>query len=155
MSHCTGATRVRHAWGLGALLWLPLVLAGDGSAASGPQAGLLGAEPMAQVRAPSPRRGAPPRYLPTAELDTRPQIMTQVHPEYPVELVSGTRGRVVLELYIAQDGTLDRLRVARAEPAGRFEASALKAFSGARFTPGMKKGKPVPSLIRIEVTYGN
>lgn len=143
-----GKTRRAHTLlvlGLGALLGLPGAIAGGGEQV---------AQAPAQPRAPSPGRGAP-RYLPASELDTRPQIMTHVQPEYPAELVSGTRGRVVLELYIAQDGTLDRLRVARAEPAGRFEASALKAFSGARFTPAMKKGKPVPSLMRIEVTYGD
>jgi protein TonB len=76
-------------------------------------------------------------------------------PEYPAALPAGVRGRVVLELYISSAGTLDRIRVARAEPAGRFEQAALKAFSGARFTPGILKGKAVPSVVLIEVSFGD
>jgi periplasmic protein TonB len=98
---------------------------------------------------------AGPRYWTTDRLDVRPQIKTHVMPEYPAELPSGVNGRVVLELYISPQGTLDRVRVVRAEPPGRFEDSALKAFSAARFTPGLRKGKPVRSLLRVEVTYGD
>lgn len=98
---------------------------------------------------------AAPHYWPAERLDVRPQIKTHVMPEYPADLPAGVRGRVVLELFIAPDGKLDRIRVARSEPRGRFEQAALKAFSGARFTPGMRKGKAVPSLLRIEVTFGN
>jgi TonB family protein len=98
---------------------------------------------------------AAPHYWPAARLDVRPQIRTHVMPEYPPDLVSGIRGRVVLELFISKDGTLDRVRVARSAPRGRFEQAAVKAFSGARFTPGMRKGKAVPSLLRIEVTFGD
>lgn len=98
---------------------------------------------------------AAPHYWPAERLDARPQIKTHVMPEYPADLPAGVRGRVVLELFIAPDGKLDRIRVARSEPRGRFEQAAVKAFSGARFTPGMRKGKAVPSLLRIEVTFGN
>jgi len=98
---------------------------------------------------------ADPQYWPTDKLDVRPQIKTHVMPVYPADLPAGVRGRVVLELYIAATGTLDRVRVARAEPRDRFEQAAVKAFSGARFAPGMRKGKAVPSLLRIEVTFGN
>jgi len=92
-------------------------------------------------------------YLPASKLDTRPQVMTRVAPEYPAELVAGIRGKLVLELYVSADGTLDRIRVAQSNLPGPFEASALKAFRGARYAPGMKRGKPVPSLLRIEVNY--
>jgi protein TonB len=108
---------------------------------------------------PAPGAGAlqaaGPRYWAAADLNVRPQIKTHVMPEYPPELLSGTRGRVVLDLYLSTTGTLDRIRVVKAEPPGRFEQSAFKAFSGARFTPGMRKGKPVATLLRIEVTYGD
>lgn len=94
-------------------------------------------------------------YWPVERLDVRPQIKTHVMPEYPADLPAGVRGRVVLELRISADGALDRVSVARAEPRGRFEQATLKAFSAARFSPGMRKGKAVPSLLRIEVTFGN
>lgn len=105
-------------------------------------------------RRPEPRLPAQP-YIPADELDVRPLIMTHVMPEYPAGIVSGARGRVVLELFVSAEGTLDGLHVARAEPRGVFEQAALEAFSKARFTPGRKKGQAVGSLIVIEVTFGD
>ncbi len=100
-------------------------------------------------------QSAEPKYFRASELDVRPQVKTHVMPEYPPDLVSGTRGRVVLEIYLSATGTPDRVRVVKAEPPGRFEKSAVKAFTAARFTPGRRKGKAVPALLRIEVTYGD
>lgn len=98
---------------------------------------------------------AAPRYWKTAELDSRPQIKTHVMPEYPKDLPSGVRGRVVLDLYVSEVGVVEDIKVVRAEPAGRFEEAAKRAFWPARFTPGLRKGKPVPSLMRIEVSFGD
>lgn len=141
------------------LAWGAAGLIGDAGAA----ASAADKSPTLQVRiAAAPPADAvkrdthgPSRYWPASRLDVRPQIKTHVMPEYPAQLPSGVNGRVVLELYISPQGTLDRVRVVRAEPPGRFEDSALKAFSAARFTPGMRKGKAVHSLLRIEVTYGD
>ena len=85
----------------------------------------------------------------------RPLIMTHVMPEYPADIISGARGRVVLRLFISADGTLDNLQVAHAEPRGVFDQAAVDAFARARFTPGKKNGEAVPSLILIEVTFGD
>ena len=95
------------------------------------------------------------RYWKTSELDTRPQIKTQVMPEYPRDLPSGVRGRVVLDLYVSELGVVENIKIVRAEPAGRFEDAAARAFWPARFTPGLRKGKPVPSRVRIEVSFGD
>lgn len=116
---------------------------------------ILALAPWHPGTVPDASAQAASRYWPASRLDVRPQIKTHVMPEYPAQLPSGVNGRVVLELYISPQGTLDRVRVVRAEPPGRFEDSALKAFSATRFTPGLRKGKAVHSLLRIEVTYGN
>jgi protein TonB len=93
-------------------------------------------------------------YWPPRDLDVRPQVRTQVMPEYPKDLPAGVRGKVVLDVFISLSGRVDRVSVVRAAPAGRFEQSAIKAFSAARFAPGVRKGKPAPSRLRIEVTFG-
>jgi len=113
--------------------------------------------PLQDTRGPvaGAAHAAQTHYWPANRLDVRPQIKTHVMPEYPADLPAGVRGRVVLELRISADGTLDRVSVVRAAPRGRFEQTTLKAFSAARFTPGMRKGKAVPSLLRIEVTFGD
>jgi protein TonB len=105
------------------------------------------------ISSPSPRLPAQP-YIPADELDVRPLIMTHVMPEYPADIVSGARGRVVLQLFVSAEGTLDGLHVVHAEPRGVFDQAALEAFAKARFTPGKKNGQAVPSLILIEVTFG-
>ena len=46
----------------------------------------------------------------SAELDQRPQIMVHVQPEFPPN-VSAQGGRVVLRLYIGDDGTVDEVAV--------------------------------------------
>jgi protein TonB len=100
-------------------------------------------------------RGAAPRYRVAADLDVRPQIMSHVMPEYPRNILSGTKGRVVLDLFVSAKGTLDRIHVVKAEPPGRFEQAARQAFAGARYSPGLRKGKPVASRLRIEVSFGD
>lgn len=103
-----------------------------------------------------PAEAAPAkRRLPLAELDVRPQIKTHVMPQYPEGVPQGTRGRVVLELRIAADGSVEAINVERAEPGGVFEEAAVKAFSKAQFAPGMKRGLPVPTLLRVEVSFGD
>jgi len=109
-------------------------------------AGLLLASGAAQA--------AEPRYWTAKELDVRPQVRTHVMPEYPRDLPSGVRGVVVLDVFVSATGVVDRVSVVRAKPVNRFEQSAVKAFSAARYAPGIRKGKPAPSRLRVEVTYG-
>jgi periplasmic protein TonB len=108
----------------------------------------------ANVARPAPRLPGE-AYIPAEELDVRPLIMTHVMPEYPADIISGARGRVVLRLFISADGTLDNVQVAHAEPRGVFDQAAVDAFARARFTPGKKAGEAVPSLLLIEVTFGD
>jgi protein TonB len=114
------------------------------------------AEPQRSLPKAAPAAApAPTPYLRTAELDVRPQIKTHVMPEYPKDVLPGTRGRVVLELRIGVDGRVASIDVARAEPGGVFEEAAVQAFFGARFSPGMKSGVAVPTLMRVEVSFGD
>ena len=100
-------------------------------------------------------RAAAPRYWAGKDLEVRPQIKSHVMPEYPRDILSGTKGRVVLDLFVSATGTLDRIHVVKAEPPGRFEQAARQAFAGARYGPGLRKGKPVASRLRIEVNFGD
>jgi protein TonB len=60
---------------------------------------------------------------------------------------------VLIELYIDETGTVERVAILRAEPPGVFDASVKRAFSAARFTPGMKEGRPVPVLMTLEIEF--
>ncbi len=96
----------------------------------------------------------PADYLPTNKLDVRPGIKTRVEPEYPERaarrFLSGT---VRIRLFISERGTVDRVMVVKADPAGFFEESAERAFRAARFSPGMKGGRAVKVQMLLEVTY--
>ena len=104
--------------------------------------------------------GGPPALLPaphyylTRELDARPGIMTRTEPEYPEAAARRfLSGRVVLRLYIDERGAVERVEVLRAEPPGYFEDAASRAFLAARFSPGMKSGRPVKVQMTLEVDF--
>jgi TonB family protein len=107
--------------------------------------------PRQQNAAAQPAPG-PESYFRAGDLEVRPQIMDRVTPAYP-EGAAHLTGKVVVKIMISASGTVDEVMVLRAEPPGIFEASAISAFSAARFTPGMKGQKPVKSMVVLEVNY--
>jgi TonB family protein len=114
------------------------------------------AEPHRLVPATQAARGVPPvpRYYAAHELDRRPQIMSNVEPDFPA-LALGPTGRVVLRLYINEAGRVDAVAVESADRTGAFDNAARDAFARAHFLPGMKGGVPVNALMRIEVLFGS
>lgn len=105
------------------------------------------------AQAPSAGVLAAPVYYTAGQLDQRPQIRLHIEPLFPPG-APVARGRVVLRLYIDAQGKVEKMVVVSAEPPDVFEKSALDAFAAARYTPGMRSGVPVPSLIAIEVLFG-
>jgi TonB family protein len=95
---------------------------------------------------------AAPFYYPASQLDERPRIMADVDPEFP-RGAQASAGRVVLRLYIGEHGEVERVAVVEPEPPDAFGKSALDAFAAARFTPGVRNGVPVRSLMTIEVLF--
>lgn len=145
------------------------LIAGIESHSGGRSSGIPwnGADPLLRVSlrelSPAPAESAARaaglpihRYYRTGELDVRPGIMTRVEPDYPEpaarRLVAGS---VRIELYIDEAGRVERVQTLQADPPGYFEESTQRAFLGARFTPGMKDGRPVKVKIRLEVKFGN
>jgi TonB family protein len=93
-----------------------------------------------------------PRYYSARELDVRPGIMIDVQPEYPAE-AAGTAGRVVVRLFIGEEGQVERVAIQEAEPRGLFERAVERAFAAARFSPGMKDGRAVKAMLALEVNF--
>lgn len=95
-----------------------------------------------------------PHYFLTRELDVRPGIMTRTEPEYPEAAARRfLSGRVVVRLYIGADGEVEKVDVVAAEPPGYFEDATVRAFLAARFSPGMKHGRPVKVQMTLEVNF--
>ena len=95
---------------------------------------------------------AAPDYFAGGTLDPGPRPLQDVDPAYPEE-AKQQEGSVVLRLLISESGLVDNVAVVRAYPAGLFEASALEAFSKAKFSPGKMLGVAVKSQITIEVMF--
>ena len=94
------------------------------------------------------------RYYTMRELDVRPGILVRVEPEYPEAAARRfLSGRVVARLLIDESGAVEKVLIVSAEPPGYFEASAQKAFMAARFTPGMKDGRPVRVQMLLEISF--
>jgi TonB family protein len=124
-----------------------------------PQAAVLAeAKPAAQP-APGARPAKPSvtkHYYKTSELDVKPGIMLHVEPRYPERAAQdAVGGRVVAQLFLREDGTVEQVSILRAEPPGYFEYSVEQAFSAARFTPGMKDGRTVKVQMALEVSFGD
>lgn len=130
---------------------LPPVAGGAGPAPGGAERPRPGA-PAARAAAGTVPLAAP-KYHRAAELDQRPQIRVHVEPQFPALALAPT-GRAVLRLYIDEAGEVDEVAIESADVTGAFAEAARKAFAAARYYPGVKDGKPVKSLVRIEVLFG-
>lgn len=109
------------------------------------------AAPLAKAP-PQPELPPAPAYLAGGKLDPGPRPLNDIDPAYPPE-ANLQEGQVVLRLLINESGDVDNVAVVRAYPKGLFDASALAAFSGAKFAPGRLMGVPVKSQVTIEVQF--
>ena len=105
------------------------------------------------AQAPTP--GIPvPRYYATPELDGKPAPTAQIWPEYPESAARRhLTGAVTVRLFIDEQGSVESVEALEAQPPGHFEQSVIRAFQGARFTPGIRAGKAVKSQIVLRVTF--
>jgi TonB family protein len=66
---------------------------------------------------------------------------------------AGLEGTVILDIVVAEDGTVRDVAIVQGLGEGLSEA-AVRALKSCRFTPGERDGKPVPVRIRrFKVTF--
>ena len=95
-----------------------------------------------------------PVYYPARELDVYPTPLVPLRFEYPPHLARAPiAGNVLATLMVGESGTVDRVAVLTAEPAGYFEEHTRAMLASARFHPGYKAGRAVRSLITVSVEY--
>lgn len=94
-----------------------------------------------------------PYYFPPDELSRKPQPASPVPLDYPADSPLVARGRIVLRLLINEAGNVDQVMVEQSELPQELAELARRAFSQARFQPGMKENRPVNSQLMIEVTF--
>jgi TonB family protein len=94
------------------------------------------------------------RYLSVDEVDIRAEPANDVRLTYPVAAyVRRIPGVVQLNLFINEEGKLDRIDLIDATPKGIFEKDAIDTVSKLHFYPATRYGRPVKSQKTIEVVF--
>jgi periplasmic protein TonB len=102
----------------------------------------------ATERATAPTRAAEPLEPPAKPvfIDSMELVQTVlVEPVYPAAAMRAAQeGWVTLEFTVGERGDVRDALITDAEPAGVFDAAALKAVGQWRFKPRVSNGRPVP-----------
>ncbi len=94
------------------------------------------------------------QYVPSRELDIRPQAADPIIVPFPDETPLGRpKAAVILALYISATGMVERVEAEKSDLPPAFVEAAKKSFLYARMHPGMKGGRPVAARMRIEVEF--
>lgn len=86
--------------------------------------------------------------------DKPPRVLTRLDPFYPTEARrSGTEGCDLVRVLVDEDGRAAKTEVVESQPAGVFDAAALKAIRGWRFSPAQRFGHSVAVRIDIPISF--
>jgi protein TonB len=119
------------------------VAAGSGGALAG----------FGEVRALTAVETVQEEAFDVADLEKRPEAVSQVPPTYPAELRKAKiEGTVTLVFLLSEEGRVEDPRVENSSRP-EFEKPALEAIRKWRFRPGMKEGKPVRTYIRLPMRF--
>jgi len=84
---------------------------------------------------------------------TRPEVITQVEPEYSEEARKAKySGTVMLSIVVNADGRATDMKVVKSLGMG-LDEKALEAVQKWRFRPGTNRGKAVPVRAQVEVNF--
>lgn len=86
------------------------------------------------------------------ELESLPEIVTQVSPIYPeVARAASMEGTVILQAWIDEKGKVARTVVTRSIPV--MEDEAVRAVEQWRFKPAMSHGKPIGAWVEVPLQF--
>ena len=89
-----------------------------------------------------------------AQVSEPPKPLACIRPEYPARARRrGEQGRVVLEVAVGADGSVDDVRVASSCGFADLDAAAVNAAARARFAPGADGGRPVAMTVRLPIEF--
>jgi len=90
-------------------------------------------------------------YLPAARLDEAPRVIDDVPIDPPFLRKHREGGRLVLELWIGERGTVDKVDEIFSDLPPEIGEELRRNFYAASFRPGILAGQPTKSRMRIEV----
>jgi TonB family protein len=87
---------------------------------------------------------------------TQPALVVQVPPGYTADaLHARAQGTVTVEATVRTDGSVGDVHIIRSfDPPFGLDAEAVRTVQKWRFNPGTRRGRPVPMLVTIELTFG-
>lgn len=140
---------------------------GEGMATDAPAPPSLALAESATVAGPAGQNVASPvagplalpvsglRYYRGRELDRRPEALNEVDITYPEEAVRARmQGSMRLDLFISEEGKLDKAVILAADPPAIFDQAVLEAVRALAFSPGVLDGRKVRSVKTIDIPLG-
>jgi len=92
-------------------------------------------------------------YLPRGMLSRAPAPQSSIEIPFPPEVDNEVHLTAALSLFIDETGVVQQVRIDSPILPAPMEEAARTAFLRARFSPGEVEGRPVRSLVRVEVTF--
>ena len=88
------------------------------------------------------------------QVDQKPRVVSRIQPMYPHRArQKGINGKVTLKFLVDENGKVKKVSVISSRPDGVFEDSAVSAVKKWRFEPGRHDGEPVPTWVRLPVSF--
>jgi protein TonB len=125
-------------------------MSADLEVATGTGAGILSVN---EIRSLTAAESVQEEAFDVADLEKRPEPVSQVAPTYPAELRKAKVEGVVSLIFVLDE--TGRVEDPRVENSSRpeFEKPALEAIRKWRFSPGQKDGKAVRTYIRVPMRF--
>ncbi len=119
-----------------------------------PAAGKTAADqpPPQSVSAPLPID--PKQYYGSDRLSRAPRPLTEVRLDIPEASLLTTAGKLVLTLWIDEQGLVTSFRVDSPDLPEEYTTAVAEAFSATRFAPGEIRGRKVNSILQVEISHG-
>ncbi|WP_418316768.1 hypothetical protein [Piscinibacter sakaiensis] len=140
----------------------PFTSVNDAGPLSAPEPVADSAVAMAQPQQPSDhvdtQRGAAigvDGYLPRSDLSQPPLPIGDIELHWPRGIYTLERQVATFWMFVDESGIVRRFEPDGPTLAPVLEETARRTFMAARFDPGQRDGRPVKSLIRIEVVFDN
>jgi protein TonB len=85
-------------------------------------------------------------------VDEKPKVVSRTPIDFPSS-AAGTKGYVVVNVLIAQDGSVEIAKVVESQPSGVFDDVAVNGVRNWRFSPAKYKGKPVKVWAKQKIKF--
>ena len=107
---------------------------------------------VTQIPLPATSQSAPKLAAPVPEVRTGGSLIKKVNPVYPpLAKTAGIQGIVELQVHIAPDGTVDKVRRMSGQP--MLASAAIDAVKQWRYDPAKLNGKPVEMETTVRLNF--